>query len=93
MSCLFTVRGVFESRRVLVACRVLSLRPARITVQKAYLITRSGPSLHSDPARTRPVSTRSTFADAGPIAQQPAVGMVAGGRVPDPVQKENESPS
>ena len=51
-----TVHGssvrVIESPCVLVACRVLSFRPARTAVQKADLITRFGPSLHS-PRRGR----------------------------------------
>ena len=54
------------------------------TVQKADLITRFGPSPHSDPARTdarqRSAERRATrttlagVADAGSVAQQPAIG-------------------
>ena len=58
-------------------------------MQKAYLITRAGPSLHSDPTRAMPVSTRTTSADAGShCPAQPATSMEAGGQDPDP--KENQ---
>ena len=58
-----TVHGssvrVIESPCVLVACRVLSFRPARTAVQKADLITRFGPSLHSETRPARPANAAS----------------------------------
>ena len=65
---MFTVRSRCDwvASRLGRRCRVLCSRLAWTAVQKAYLITRAGPSLHSDPTRAMPVSTRTTSADRTP---------------------------